>query len=174
LKLCISPLHKFFSSTPSENSGNAENSGPCGRNNFCSKESLVHAHHRLGSRILSKNILGAIEKITNFRHHAQWKMYGHSYICSRSYYTSCWTPCPLQPASGALASSQLNHINVTVIVLNSHHVVIAELGTLSFIRGSLYAHRSIFSHESLMLNLSFAGFPVLLIAQSLVTQPVVQ
>jgi hypothetical protein len=50
----------------------------------------------------------------------------------------------------------------------------AELGTRSFIRGSLSAHRSFFSPGSLTLLRSFFGFPFSLLAQSLVAQPVVR
>ncbi len=50
----------------------------------------------------------------------------------------------------------------------------AELGTRSFIRGSLSAPHSIFSHESLTLLRSFFGFPFSLLAQSLIAPPVVR
>ncbi len=50
----------------------------------------------------------------------------------------------------------------------------AELGTRSFIRGSLSAHHSIFFPGSLTLLRSFFGFPFSLVAQSLIAQPVVR
>jgi hypothetical protein len=48
----------------------------------------------------------------------------------------------------------------------------SELGTRSFIRGSLSAPHSIFSHGSLTLMRSFFGFPFSLRARPLVAQPV--
>jgi hypothetical protein len=50
----------------------------------------------------------------------------------------------------------------------------SELGTRSFIQGSLSAPHSIFSPGSLTLMRSFFEFPFSLVAQTLVAQPVVR
>ncbi len=53
-------------------------------------------------------------------------------------------------------------------------IKISELGTRSFIRGSLSAPHSIFFPGSLTLMRSFSVFQVSLVAQSLIAQPVVR
>jgi hypothetical protein len=56
----------------------------------------------------------------------------------------------------------------------SGKLVQPELGTRSFFQGSLSAPHSIFSSASLTLMRSFFKFPVSLVAQTLVAQPVVR
>jgi hypothetical protein len=64
----------------------------------------------------------------------------------------------------------VNKMRKTITSHISHYL--SELGTRSFFRGSLSAPHSIFSPGSLTLMRSFFEFPYLLVAQTLIAQPV--
>ena len=74
-----------------------------------------------------------------------------------------------------VAAALYNNNSCAQYLLRVHHIrLFPELGTRSFIRGSLSAPHSIFSHGSLTLLRSFFEFPFSLRAPPLVAQPVVR